>query len=1466
MERDQNVSSEISAELPRLLRVAQGLTGSPRVGAELAETAVATAGVERPALYAALRRTIAERELVERPLRVGKLMALPPSERDAAAFVLLGGLSLRDAAAACQTTETDLAQRLVRAATGLAAVPIASSACTEPRRLRIVEGTVPDSARTHFVGCDACRDFDHALREELDRYETPASIDAQPFVEAGRRHEEARVKAAAEAPPVTEPPAPRTAPVVTAGAPRLAPPRPSRGRIARFALAGVVLAAIAAGTVVLVQHRKSTATALSTDGGTLTRITGGEVSLRTDKDGKRPVGEGAKLPGVFTMNTDRKARAQVTTEGGSWIVERDTELSRESSGLVHVKDGAVLADDQGQSRIDTAQGHMTGTSSKMLVTAAGDRTHVQVFRGPVDIVAGGATARVESGQEAVLQDGRVDVVSSLAHGVGLAEGFVPADDTAPVRGVGELRARKPGQKEEKDRAVTLKKHAVKIRIAGNVARTEIDEEFMNETDDVLEGVYRFPLPPGAQMERLALEVDGKLVEGEFVDKTRAAGIFRGALHTATPQVKPVEDIVWVPGPWGDPALLEWQRAGRFELRIYPIPKRASRRVVMAYTEPVREVSGVRKYTYPLPDAPKMKIESFTADLQVAGHDGDDAPRTAGYELSKKVEAPGTTKFAGSFTNFTPNGDLSVEYTLPDRRADVSAWAFDGEDKNDPDAHLVAFAVRPKLPRPKEARLRDQVIVVDTGRSMYGEKAVRARKLAKLIVADMDRRDRVTVLACDTSCRPMRAGFIAPGPAGAEDVAAFLSDASMDGASDLVRAVREASKVSGHDASRDLRITVLSAGVASAGYRTPDRVGSAVGDAVGERTQVTTIAMAPDADTRVLEELARGGGGALVPYDAGRTLGDVAQDALNASYGATLRDVEVTLPEGVYDAAPKVAAPLRMGAEAIFVGRMHTSESKGFVTVKGRMDGEPFEAKYPVELRAASGERNAFVQRLFAAARVRDGEREGQKEKDEVVRLSRRYHVPSVYTSLLVLESEAMFKAFGIDRAGRGTAWTGEMATDATTASLDDGDSAGADKEGKKGETTADRKKDSPRDDALGGGLADLDGAGSSRARSAPAGGAAPAPVTPQAQRESADEAAPPPPPAAKAATAAPSSMPARRPPPNGRGRWMRRVYTRHATVVAGADASTLRDRVETAKRAVEQNPDARSKYRDLVRLLAQSGDDAELARTLDRWQAKDPLDTDLLTSRGGFLAHQGDRDGSLRVLGGALSAPSASITDATGTASALAAAYDRSGNAAVACSFKVALAELRPKDPQAIAQAVQCERSQGETRAADRWLAVLPEKRKDIDAALAKSAVVDGPVYGDFVLSATWDDGTDLDLALIGPDGQRFAGGSSNGKVKLRDGASLSKETLAVNNWSNGSYVVEIARAKPGAGRVSGKITIRAVDTTQVIPFVLEGSTMRVARVQVRTDVQLVPADGPPPGNPPPGGGWRGWTRDPVNF
>ena len=63
----------------------------------------------------------------------------------------------------------------------------------------------------------------------------------------------------------------------------------------------------------------------------------------------------------------------------------------------------------------------------------------------------------------------------------------------------------------------------------------------------------------------------------FVERDKGAAIWRGVIQNAAPKSpKPQEENIWVPGPWRDPALLEWQRGGRFELRVFPIPAHGAR--------------------------------------------------------------------------------------------------------------------------------------------------------------------------------------------------------------------------------------------------------------------------------------------------------------------------------------------------------------------------------------------------------------------------------------------------------------------------------------------------------------------------------------------------------------------------------------------------------------------------------------------------------------------------------------------------------------------------------------------------------------------------------------------------------------------------------------------------------------------------------------------------------------------------
>ena len=1167
--------------------------------------------------------------------------------------------------------------------------------------------------------------------------------------------------------------------------------------------------------------------------------------------------EGEMIAAGSTLRTDARTRARCSLSDGSEIVlDRSSELTLEGEPrTLRLAEGSLLleaahVDGAPLMRLKSESGDVRVVGTKLVLTAGHDRSNVEVLRGEVEVTGGGGQAKVFAGQEAVLTKmARPEVVpaTDMARRSAFGEILVThnEDTEAETSGLGELRAKKPGKTDEKDRAVRLARHDVKVRIAGAVARTEIEEVFTNETDDELEGLYRFPLPAGAQMERLALDVDGKLVDGEFVDAARAQAIWRGVIHNAAPSSpKPREEWVWVPGPWRDPALLEWKRGGRFELKIFPIPKHGSRRVVLAYTENVAPSSGVRRYTYPLPQltSSDMVIEKFHVDAKLVGFDKAEGVHFRGYELAK-TEKDSEVTLTADESSFRPSGDLVIEYGAGDKGSPLSAFAFatparDGK----PGERFAAVSLRPILPKWTDVKPRDQVLVVDTGRAMFGERFKRARRLAVEIAQEMDRRDRVTVLACDVHCRPLSAGFLGPGSGSAHDIDAFLSAVTPDGASDLVGAVGEAAKVTGRDGSRDLRVTLISSGVASAGHRNLERIAAEVKDRIGDtaHTQVSAVPIGGDADVAFLGELVKGGGGVVVPYQPGEKLNTAALSVLNASYGTVLRDATVTFPEGLTDISPSVLPPLRGGAETLVAARMTRERVEGEVVLRGTVGGEPFEQKVPVTLVASDAPGNAFVPRIFAANRIADRELvAGDTAKTELVELSKRFSVPSRFTSLLVLESEAMFQAFGVDRSKKDSvSFTGdEVAT------------------GHVAQAQGDSQEKEAKDD-IGGGLAQLDlpasEASESRKRAtaspAPTGGAGGGTLAPQA-------------PAAKAAPPMDSGLSARPSGPRaigsgfgrGGGEWMRRVWRRVAAVHEGPSLVVTQEKLTAARSALAAAPDERNRHRDLARLLAIQGDVEELDGVLSKWNERDPLDADAVAWRADLAARKGDRDGALRILTGGLASPTSTPKETARLAQAAAEAYERAHDSA-GCSLRVSAAELLPQDLDAQARAIRCEEAAGRTRSADRLRApfVGTPKQALLEAALTRiSREKADTAHGDITVSATWEGGEDLDLAIVDPTGARASLVSRLSGIRVVDGTARGHEELGISNAKPGAFVVEIARATRGTRPVSGSVKITSGGIVKTVPFVLTGDRSVVGRVEAHYEETLVSEGGDRFANPP---------------
>ena len=132
---------------------------------------------------------------------------------------------------------------------------------------------------------------------------------------------------------------------------------------------------------------------------------------------------------------------------------------------------------------------------------------------------------------------------------------------------------------------------------------------------------------------------------------------------------------------------------------------------------------------------------------------------------------------------------------------------------------------------------------------------------------------------------------------------------------------------------------------------------------------------------------------------------------------------------------------------------------GNVKIRGRVGGDAFEQSYPAKIVSSTSAGNAFVPRMFAAAKIADLERAGRVEdKERVVALSQRFAVASRFTSMIVLESEAMFKAFGLDKTNVAPDFTGEARASSNSSDLANDEAGEEEQAGAKDSKKKERSK------------------------------------------------------------------------------------------------------------------------------------------------------------------------------------------------------------------------------------------------------------------------------------------------------------------------------------------------------------------------------------------------------------------------
>ena len=184
---------------------------------------------------------------------------------------------------------------------------------------------------------------------------------------------------------------------------------------------------------------------------------------------------------------------------------------------------------------------------------------------------------------------------------------------------------------------------IDVKVVANLAVTTMSMNFYNDLDRVLEGRLNFPLGEGQTVSRFAMTVNGKLREGVVVEKAKGRQVFESIVRQGI-----------------DPGLLEWTKGNVFKARVYPIPAKGDKKIVIAYEQELKDAG--KGFLYSLPLHFKAKVDRFHLRAEVFKQDV--APDLGSNELANLRFEKWNESFLAETKreNYLPNQSLA--FLLP----------------------------------------------------------------------------------------------------------------------------------------------------------------------------------------------------------------------------------------------------------------------------------------------------------------------------------------------------------------------------------------------------------------------------------------------------------------------------------------------------------------------------------------------------------------------------------------------------------------------------------------------------------------------------------------------------------------------------------------------------------------------------------------------------------------------------------
>lgn len=640
--------------------------------------------------------------------------------------------------------------------------------------------------------------------------------------------------------------------------------------------------------------------------------------------------------------------------------------------------------------VKTRERDVTALGTKFAVHVNTERTDVAVTQGKVKVA--GVERLLLAGQQ--IRDNEISPLPRTSHLLQWTRELMTAAESPLVPasdyGGGALVAIDPNGQQLK---LSLRKYHVDVRIEDGFARTTIDQTYFNHQSSRLEGTFYFPLPPDASISRLAMYVNGRLMEGGMAEREHARNVFETIKYRSL-----------------DPALLEWVDGSTFKMRVFPLEGRQEKRIVLSYTQRLDNNYGHTQYRFP------------------AGHSMDMVR-----DWSVKLFVDRGAAFRWECTSHELLGDVNegnliltahAQNVKPDR--DVVVSLFDEEESSDrlkersrfstvehEGSRYLMLRFRPELETAKQRERRDWVFLLEADGSRDPLLARVQVDIVNTLLQNAEHDDTFSIVTAGTRVHAFAAN---QQPATPENIAAaieFLDKMHLIGALNLEQAIAAVGNyVQGAD--RPMLIHVGS-GIPILGER---EIGKLV-ETLSKDAPYVGVGVGKRWNRQFMRAAASRTGGYFTQINPDESINWRAFELVSSLNTPRLLDIRVAA-DGELGEFLAVKDWVSHGQEICAVARLQTGQTDvESVTVSGSINGQPYQRTISA---GKAEERAEYLPRMWAKLAIDEMVAgDAEKNKSQIIELSKSMYVMSPFTSLLVLENDEMYEQYNVDR-GRKDHW------------------------------------------------------------------------------------------------------------------------------------------------------------------------------------------------------------------------------------------------------------------------------------------------------------------------------------------------------------------------------------------------------------------------------------------------------------